>query len=112
MRLGKKDISDKTRMDHMSALEKESIIQTICEKQGILIKHGEKLSATTSLKHKIVTTDNEPVYTKSYRYPQHFKQDVHKQISEMLENGIIRHSKSPYSAPIWVVPKKMDALGK
>uniref|UniRef100_A0A0K8WBI5 RNA-directed DNA polymerase n=1 Tax=Bactrocera latifrons TaxID=174628 RepID=A0A0K8WBI5_BACLA len=30
----------------------------------------------------------------------------------MLEQKIICHSTSPYSAPIWVVPKKLDASGK
>ncbi|GBP14109.1 Retrovirus-related Pol polyprotein from transposon 17.6 [Eumeta japonica] len=30
----------------------------------------------------------------------------------MLDNNIIRHSNSPYSAPIWIVAKKADASGK
>lgn len=30
----------------------------------------------------------------------------------MLEQKIIKHSTSPWSAPFWVVPKKVDASGK
>lgn len=34
------------------------------------------------------------------------------QINDMLNQNIIRHSTSPYSAPIWLVPKKLDSSGK
>lgn len=30
----------------------------------------------------------------------------------MLQDDIIRPSTSPWSSPIWVVPKKQDASGK
>lgn len=111
-KLSEEDLDKLIRTNHLSGYEKEAVIKTLLSKQGIFLKKGEKLSASKCFKHKINTTDNDPIYTKSYRYPEAYKKDVHEQIKEMLDNGIIKHSKSPYSAPIWVVPKKMDASGK
>ena len=34
---------------------------------------------------------------------------MEKQIKELLKQGIINRSKSPYNSPIWTVPKKMAA---
>jgi len=31
--------------------------------------------------------------------------EVENQVDELLREGIIRPSKSPYNSPIWVVPK-------
>lgn len=37
------------------------------------------------------------------------REEVEKQIGQLLADGIIRPSKSPYNAPIWIVEKKTDA---
>src|SRR5436190_17446603 len=60
----------------------------------------------------IKTTDNIPVHAKRYKYPEIYKQEVQSQIDKMLGDDIIQHSYSPWSSPIWVVPKKQDASGK
>lgn len=57
------------RTDHLSELEKQSLFETILENQAVLLKPYEKLTTTSAIKHKIITTDEQPVYTKSYRYP-------------------------------------------
>jgi len=105
-------LSEIIRTSHLSTLEKDHLFRTIIKNQNVLLKAGEKLSATPDVKHKITTTNDAPVFTKSYRYPHAFKNDVEEQINELLRNGIITHSTSPYSSPIWVVPKKVDASGK
>lgn len=111
-KLNLNDIEKLIRVDHLSKLEKLDLIKLLHENQQVLLREGEKLSSTTAIKHKIITSDNIPVYTKSYRYPHHFRKDVEEQIQELIDNGIITHSVSPYSSPIWVVPKKTDASGK
>lgn len=88
------------------------MIDIIIKNENILLKTNEKLTSTTLIKHKINTIDESPVYTKTYRYPHAYKFDVELQIKEMLESGIIKPSKSPYSSPIWVVPKKQNPDGK
>lgn len=107
-----KELECLIRMNHMSQLEKEKITEIIAKNQNILLKPDEKLTCVKDTEHEIFTTDNKPVYTKSYRYPHHFKKDVEEQVKDMLENGVISNSTSPYNSPIWVVPKKVDASGK
>jgi len=56
--------------------------------------------------------DNIPIHTKSYRYPYIHKEEVKKQIESMLNQDIIKSSYSPWSAPVWVVPKKITPTGE
>ena len=104
--------TDLFRLDHLNTEEKRGISKIIKEFNDIYYKEGDNLSFTNKIKHRIITKNEEPVYSKLYRYPYRYKEEIDKQVVEMLAQGIIRPSSSPYSAPIWVVPKKIDASGK
>lgn len=106
------DVLSRLRTDHMNAEEKANI-EALCSRYAdVFYLEGEPLSFTNKIKHCIKTTDDTPIYTKSYRYPYVHRQEVRDQIAKMLDQGIIRPSTSAWSSPIWVVPKKVDASGK
>lgn len=85
----------------------------LCQKYNDIFHLDDTpLSFTNQIKHQINTTDEVPVFTRSYRYPHVHKPEVEKQIKEMLKQNIIQASNSPWSSPIWMVPKKQDASGK
>lgn len=105
------DIEQLLRLDHLNAEERNKLIKVCNEFHQVFQQPNQPLSATTQTEHIIRTVDEEPVYTKSYRFPQIHKKEVEKQITKMLNEGIIRNSISPWSSPIWIVPKKQDASG-
>jgi len=70
------------------------------------------LTFTNVVKHEIKTHHENPIYKKPYGYPFSFEKEVESQIQDMLKQGIIRYSQSPYCSPMWIVPKKKHASGK
>ena len=80
--------------------------------RNLFFKEGDRLSHTTEIEHEIITSNENPIFSKIYRYPQIHEQEITSQIQDMLKQGIIRESNSPYSSPLWIVPKKIDNSGK
>lgn len=106
------DIRKLIRTSHLN-LEEKQILEKLCQDfEQIFQKENQNLSFTNTIKHSIDLKVEKPIFTKSYRYPHIHKNEVETQISKMLQDGIIRHSFSPWSSPIWIVPKKSDASGK
>lgn len=100
------------RQQHLNSEEKSMLRKLILKYAHCFHTNESQLSFTNTVKHKINTTDDLPVYSKNYRYPFCHRQEVQKQIRKMLNDGIIRPSDSPWSSPIWIVPKKLDASGE
>jgi len=102
------ELLSQIRTQHLNVEEDKLIL----EFQHCFYMDKNDLTFTNAVRHKIETKDEIPIHTKSYRYPYCHKEEVQRQISKMLEQGIIQHSHSPWSSPIWIVPKKLDASGK
>lgn len=107
-----RDVLSRLRTDHLNKEEKGNLLAICNEYSDIFYVEDEPLTFTNQIKHRIRTSDEIPVHSRTYRYPYVHRQEVQTQIRKMLEQGIIRPSSSAWSAPIWIVPKKTDASGK
>lgn len=85
----------------------EKKLKKLCEKYvkafGL---EGESLKPTSVLKQKLFLKDQMPVYSKNYKIPHAQKDEVNRQVSQLLKKGYIENSCSEYNSPILLVPKK------
>lgn len=100
------------RTSHLSDTQKAKLSELLKSFPDLFADPNQKLTYTTNVKATIRTSSDTPVYSKFYQYPMTLKDEVNKQIKELLEDGIIRPSRSPYNSPVWIVPKKADASGE
>ena len=66
---------------------------------------GEPLGKC-DLEYMTIKTNCQPICQKAYRTPLHKRQLVEDSISEMLRDGVIVPSSSPWASPVTLVPKK------
>ena len=101
------------RTEHLNKEEKKTLLQLCEEYSDVFHLEGEPLTSTNRISHEITTrADSASVNVRPYRLPEKHKEEVNRQIREMLRHEIIRPSTSQWNAPLLVVPKKVDASGK
>jgi len=53
-----------------------------------------------------------PINTRPYRLPESQRKEIDRQVTKLLEEGIIFESNSPWNSPILVVLKRVGANGE
>lgn len=97
-----------------SNLNKEEngrILKLLNRYSKLFYKEGNNLTFTHEVQHEIATKTDRPIFSKIYRYPKVHEQEIERQVNDMLKQGIITESSSPYNSPLWIVPKKEDNSG-
>ncbi|WVZ82001.1 hypothetical protein U9M48_029318, partial [Paspalum notatum var. saurae] len=91
--------------DTPSALPDE--IQHLLSEFQSLFQVPTALPPSRSCDHSIPLIEGAtPVVVRQYRYAPTLKNEIEQQLKEMLNNGIIQPSKSPFSSPVLLVKKK------
>lgn len=105
-------IINTVNLNHLNN-ENFSAIEAIMEQYSdVFYLKGDKLTITDAAIHEIETTTNVPINKRQYRFPESTKRQINEEIDEMHRQGIIKHSKSPWNAPVLCIPKKdLDEKG-
>jgi hypothetical protein len=66
---------------------------------------SKPLTRTDRMMHRIDTGNSSPIFVRQYRLSPMQRQEVDRNVNEMLKNNIITESLSPYSSPVLLVKK-------
>lgn len=86
-------------------------IQSILDKYASVFATPTELPPRRLFEHHIQLAPGcKPINVRPYRYPYFPKTEMEKLVREMLEQGIIRPSQSPFSSPVLLVKKRDDTF--
>jgi tRNA A37 N6-isopentenylltransferase MiaA len=72
-----------------------------------LFEQPTALPPSRSFNHSIpLVPGAQPVFVRPYRYPPNLKDEIEKQVKEMLDQGLIQPSTSAFASPVLLVKKK------
>ncbi len=90
--------------EHLSENETSQIKSLISEYIDIFQREGGPLGFYSNVKHEI-RPESHPIRSRPYRYAPHVQTEIRRQVKQMLEQGVIRESTSPWSFPVCMIPK-------
>ena len=94
---------------NLSSAQHSDLMRVLNEYSDLFIDEVQLLDGTTKIQHEI-NTHGGPIRQPSRRQNPKVREEEEKQVKEMLENGIIRPSSSPWASPIVLVKKKDGSL--
>ena len=86
--------------------ELDELIKLLYGNIDIMAATLAELPGTDIMRHRIDTGDSPPVRKRAYRHSPADKEEINRQVNEMLDAGIIEESDTPWSSPVLLVSKK------
>lgn len=80
--------------------------QLIKQFSDVFHVEGDRMTVNNFYKQSLRIADKTPTYIKNYRQFFTEREEVEKQVSNLLDNNLIEPSMSNYNSPILLVPKK------
>lgn len=90
----------------LNKLQKDKLIDLLTRYRDCISFSMRDLGKTDAIEMHIQCTTNDPIVYRPYRMSMSEKEILNGLINELLENKIIRESRSPYASPILLVKKK------
>ena len=90
----------------LSNAEKEVVVNLLNKFSQIFSKDKSDLGNYKAVEHEIITYNVPPIHMHPRRVPLGLEEQIDNQVKDMLNNGIIRESTSPWNAPLVAIKKK------
>ncbi len=110
------DVADLTEVmahlrPHVNVLDypqaKPSLLNLLTQHRQAIALPGEPLGVTNKVtQHTALQPGAQPSYVPSYRLPHSQRQVFQQKVDELLQEGVIQESHSPWNSPLFLVPKK------
>ena len=99
------------KKDEQTKSKEHQMIEELLDRNAdIFAKHEYDIGQTNLMKAHIETGDAEPIRKKMFRTPFALRDEVRRQIKEMLKVKLISPSNSSWSAPIFCIKKKNGSV--
>ena len=90
----------------LSAEQRSSIISVLERHEGVFARNPRRPQEIKSAEHTITSIDHRTIRQRPLRVSPSIEAEINRQIDEMLSNGIIRPSVSPWGSRVILVKKK------
>ena len=94
------------KIDHLSSEEQKQLKDLICDYLDVFALDASELGTTDIVKHTINMGDHPPIKQPLRRTPFALRTKVDELVQEMLSQGVIEQSRSPWASPVVLVSKK------
>ena len=101
-----KDLGLNLDNSELSEEQKQKLYTFLGRNRDIFAKDSSELTEAKLHKHVIHTTTEKPVSRPPYRQTPKMREETERQTKEMLANGIVRESDTPWHSPIVLVKKR------
>ena len=100
-----KDLNIDIETKHITKEQHDDILALIGKNRDVFAVNANELGCYDNYKYVIDTGDHEPVKSRFYRTSPANKAEIERQVSELLEAGVIERSTSDWLSPVILVRK-------